>query len=177
MNDLFNTCLAFTVAQEGWFVNDPRDPGGATYKGITLASLREYLRAPNTPVSVLRGLDQISIAKFYRSQFWDICQCGVVPAGIDLMLFDHGVNAGAQHPVPMLQDLIEVEADGAIGPLTLAAIATWRQSDLIGALGDAQEEYYRGLKNFTIYGNGWLNRLSRRYTASIRLAALHPVGA
>jgi len=79
--------------------------------------------------------------------------------------------------VPMMQDILGVDTDGSIGPITLAAIAGWSQSDLIDALRDAQEAYYRGLRNFGIYGNGWLNRLSRRYTASNGLAAAHPVSA
>ena len=30
MDDLFAPCLAFTLAQEGGYVDDPHDPGGAT---------------------------------------------------------------------------------------------------------------------------------------------------
>ena len=35
MADLFDTCLTFTLAQEGGYVDDPADPGGATNRGIT----------------------------------------------------------------------------------------------------------------------------------------------
>src|SRR4051794_13371623 len=40
--DLFAECLAFTLAQEGGYVDDPYDPGGATNMGITLATLRQW---------------------------------------------------------------------------------------------------------------------------------------
>ena len=30
VSDQFDACLAFTVAQEGGYVDDPADPGGAT---------------------------------------------------------------------------------------------------------------------------------------------------
>jgi len=174
MDALFDTCLSFTLAEEGGFVDNPEDPGGATFKGITLKSLRNYLKAPKTPVSVLRGLDEVSIAKFYRSQFWIPDQCGAVPPGIDLMLFDFGVNSGEQRPVPMMQWILGVDNDGDIGPKTQAAIGAWSASDLIGALRDAQEAYYRGLEKFGTFGDGWLSRLSRRYTLGIRLAATTP---
>ena len=38
MADQFALCLAFTLQQEGGFCDDPRDPGGATCQGITLAT-------------------------------------------------------------------------------------------------------------------------------------------
>jgi lysozyme family protein len=174
MDALFDTCLSFTLGEEGGFSDDPRDPGGATFKGITLASLRDWLHAPNTSVAVLRGLDQPTIARFYRSQFWNVCQCGLLPAGVDLMIFDHGVNAGAMGSVFLLQDLLRVDADGAIGPKTLGAVAGWRAPDLVTGLGNAQEAYYRGLGEFPIFGLGWLNRLSRRHTLATRLAAGAP---
>jgi len=174
MAALFDTCLTFTLAQEGGFADNPEDPGGATFKGITLASLREWLKAPNTPVSVLKGLDAVTVAKFYRTQFWDRDQCDIVPAGLDLMLFDFGVNAGEQRPIPMLQWVLGVDDDGIIGPKTLDAIKAWSPQDLIGTVRDAQDTYYRGLRQFGTFGKGWLNRLSRRYTFAIRLAAGTP---
>lgn len=177
MDDLFPTCLSFTLAQEGGFVDDPRDPGGATFRGITLASLREYLRASNTPPAVLKGLDAKTIAAIYRARFWAPMRCGMLPAGIDLMIFDHGVNAGASRPVPMMQDVLGVAGDGHIGPVTLEAIGLWPALNLIGTLRDRQEQYYRALKMFGTFGHGWLNRLSRRYTLAARLASAPPPAA
>ena len=39
----FPACLAFTLKFEGGFVNDPRDPGGPTNMGITIATLSHEL--------------------------------------------------------------------------------------------------------------------------------------
>jgi hypothetical protein len=41
MEDRFESCLAFTLRQEGGYVDDPADPGGATNMGITLVSSAE----------------------------------------------------------------------------------------------------------------------------------------
>ena len=38
MADRFDACLAFTLREEGGYVDDPADPGGATNMGITLAT-------------------------------------------------------------------------------------------------------------------------------------------
>jgi len=42
MADIFDICLAFTLRQDGGYVDDPADPGGATNMGIILATYREW---------------------------------------------------------------------------------------------------------------------------------------
>ena len=209
MDSLFPACLDFTLANEGGFSDNPADPGGATFKGITLASLRDYWGDPdggprllfkggtslskgfglisrfsedidvtvfredlrvNATVEDLRGLDPETISWFYQQRFWSPMQCGVLPAGIDLMIFDHGVNVGKARPVPMMQRLLAVDDDGIVGPITLAAISARTPLKLIGDLRGEQEAYYRALREFPTFGNGWLNRLSRRFTAATRFA-------
>ena len=129
MDSLFPACLDFTLANEGGFSDNPADPGGATFKGITLASLRDYWGDPDATVEDLRGLDPETISWFYQQRFWSPMQCGVLPAGIDLMIFDHGVNVGKARPVPMMQRLLAVDDDGIVGPITLAAISARTRMD------------------------------------------------
>jgi lysozyme family protein len=46
MADMFDACLAFTLREEGGYVDDPADIGGATNMGITLASYRQWSDDP-----------------------------------------------------------------------------------------------------------------------------------
>jgi lysozyme family protein len=46
MADGFDACLAFTLREEGGYVDDPADPGGATNMGITLATYRQWSDNP-----------------------------------------------------------------------------------------------------------------------------------
>ena len=46
MPDRFDACLAFTLREEGGYVDDPADPGGATNMGITLATYRQWSDDP-----------------------------------------------------------------------------------------------------------------------------------
>ena len=43
-------------------------------------------------------------------------QCGELSAGLDLAVFDFGVNAGPDGAVKSLQKIVGVTADGSIGP-------------------------------------------------------------
>ena len=53
MDDNFDTCLAFTLQEEGGYSDNPADPGGATNMGITLATYRQWSDNPNLgPVQV-----------------------------------------------------------------------------------------------------------------------------
>ena len=47
MEDRVGSCLAFTLHQEGGYVDNRADPGGATNMGITLATYREWSDDPH----------------------------------------------------------------------------------------------------------------------------------
>src|SRR6185437_13093294 len=98
---LFDTALAFTLAQEGSFVDNPADPGGATNKGITLATFREY--QPGATVDELRAISDADVWRIYRLGYWNRMRCGDLPAGVGLSVFDFGVNAGPVPSARMLQ--------------------------------------------------------------------------
>ena len=60
----------------------------------------------------------------------------------------------------MLQVIVGVDADGAIGPKTLAAIKAQDSKKLINKYTEAKEVFYRAIPSFNIYGRGWLARTS-----------------
>ncbi|MBO1328528.1 hypothetical protein OQ496_09315 [Acetobacter suratthaniensis] len=71
-----------------------------------------------------------------------------------------------------LQQDLGVSPDGALGPVTMAAVA--RQANagavtrvLIYALASAQEQAYRSFRGFDEYGHGWLARLDWRVSRAL----------
>ena len=120
MRTSFDTALATVLAAEGGFSNDPRDPGGATFRGITLATLSGARGRPVT-VAELKALDRAEIATIYRRSYWDTVAGDALPAGLDLAVFDLAVHSGPHRAAVLLQGLLGVATDGRIGPVTLAA--------------------------------------------------------
>mgnify|MGYP002516081844 CR=1 FL=1 len=55
MNERLNKLAIYIRSWEGGFVNDPHDPGGATNKGITLATFRTVY-GKNKTVSDLKKM-------------------------------------------------------------------------------------------------------------------------
>jgi hypothetical protein len=167
----FLTCLATVLRHEGGFVNDPQDPGGATNLGITAATLAAWRGAPVTAEEV-RALTEEEAREIYRARYWNRLRCDDLPAGLDLQVFDIGVNAGPGVAAKLLQRAVGVAADGAIGPVTLAAARAADARPAIDRMARLREEHYRGLSGFARFGRGWLRR-----TDEVRRAAQGMVAA
>lgn len=162
----FDRCLSEVLRHEGAYVDHPADPGGATNLGITLATLRAWRKRPVSKADV-RDLTRAEAAEIYRARYWDAVRGDDLPAGVDLMVFDLAVNSGVKRGGQFLQEALGVAADGAIGPVTLAALKAVRPVEIIERMAARRERYYRGLRTFPTFGKGWLARL-----ASVRARAL-----
>src|SRR4051794_14706787 len=87
MADLFQRCLDFTLTQEGGFVDDPYDPGGATNMGITLATYRSWDHDPALGIADVRAMSRQTAAAIYYAMYWSVLGGQSLPAGIDLSVF------------------------------------------------------------------------------------------
>jgi lysozyme family protein len=174
MADTFAACLAFTLQQEGGFSDDPNEPGGATNYGITLGTLRSYIGNPNLGVPDIQNITMATVQAIYQANYWNRMSCGALPDGVDLMTFDHGVNAGPGRSGTILQQaagLTGAAVDGGIGPQTLAAVGQVDPATLIASMAALQRSYYQSLANFALYGNGWLARVDRRLASATAMLA------
>jgi len=169
--DLFSGALDFVLSEEGSFVDNPDDPGGATNKGITLATFREY--QPGATVDELRAISDADVWRIYRLGYWNKMRCGDLPAGVGLSVFDFGVNAGPGPSARMLQwasGLSGDDVDGIVGPHTIAAANRRAPAILIDTLAAMQTAHYRRLADFPTFGKGWLARTVRRRVAALAAA-------
>ena len=166
----FDRCLPFTLREEGGFTDNPRDPGGATNWGITLATLTHWRGHPCTPDDV-RALPLAEAQAIYQALYWHAMRCDLLPPGIDLMTFDFGVNAGPRTSAEELQAALGVGVDGLVGPITALAARGADRAGLIGGLHDAHAAHYRALPGFPLYGDGWLARLDRCASTAVDMTA------
>lgn len=172
-DDRFEDCLAHVLASEGGYVDHPDDPGGATNMGITRATLaawRGIAPVSALPKEAVRGLERAEAAAIYRARYWDRCRCGDMPAGLDLALFDFAVNSGPDRAVRMVQALVGVTRDGAVGPVTLAAIGRRDPAALVDALCRERLRFLEGLAGFSTFGRGWTARVAAVRATALALA-------
>ena len=162
----FNTCLQVILTEEGGYGNDPDDSGGATNLGITTRALSEYLGRDAT-IQEIENLTVDTAKKIYYKNYWLKAECDALPPGIDLMLFNIAVNAGVYRGQELFQSALAKMGvykgliDGDIGPETARALSRVNHADFITCYDQEIEAFYRKLRMFYKFGNGWLGRLER----------------
>ena len=166
MQGNFKECLDLVLKAEGGWVNHPSDPGGETNLGVTKRVWEEYV---GHPVESLKKLTKDDVALLYEQKYWRPCYGEVLPRGLDFVVFSMGVNAGPGRSVKLLQSSIGCVPDGVIGPATRGLISDSNSATLIGKFSEARREYYRSLKNFPIFGKGWLNRVDHEETEALNM--------
>lgn len=177
---LFEQALAHVLRMEGGWSDDPYDPGGPTNKGITLATFARVKGRPLTPSSTaaltvdLRAISDDLVRSIYEGQYWLPARCAALPPPLALMHFDASVNHGVGAAARLLQEALDVEIDGDIGPLTLAAARAARGATAIKLYAAARERRYRNLPHFWRFGRGWLKRVDSTLAAARGLLDASP---
>lgn len=170
MRDNFDKCLVEVLKHEGGFVNHPADPGGMTNLGVTKATYESWVGHPVSE-QVMRSLNTSHVRALYYIRYWKPVKGDDLPHGLDLCVFDFGVNAGPRRAVKYLQLMVGAKPDGAFGPITLRQIQQYLSAHghehAVQRYQDMRESYYKKLPTFKTFGRGWLRRV-----ASVRMAAL-----
>ena len=160
------TCLEMILHHEGGYVNHPKDPGGETNLGVTKRVYEDFGGTKD-----MKDLVREDVEPIYKKTYWDRMKCDDVPAGLELCLFDFGVNAGTGRSAKYLQRMIGTVADGGIGPNTLRALGNYiEEVGTEGAIKNFQskrQEYYESLSTFETFGRGWTRRVDETTEAAL----------
>lgn len=154
----FDASLAHVLKHEGGYVNHPRDPGGATNRGVTQAVYDAWRVDHALPVQGVQIITPSEVMAVYKRRYWDALKCDQLPAGLDYCLFDFGVNSGVGRAARFLQNAVGVLEDGKIGPVTLAAAKD--KPELIDKICDMRLAFLKGLRTYRTFGKGWSRRVA-----------------
>ncbi len=148
MRENFGRAFTFSLAYEGGYSDNPKDPGGPTNFGVTIATLSHELgrRATRTDV---RNLTRAAVQPIYFKKFWNVVDADALPAGVDLLAFDIAVNAGPGRALRFLDQTRNL-----------------RPVERIEALDKLRMGFWRGLRIWRHFGRGW----TRREAACLALA-------
>lgn len=168
MKQNFDTILAEILKSEGGYVNHPRDPGGATNKGVTQRVYDDYRRLQGLPVQNVRGISQREVGAIFRNGYWDTVKADSLPSGVDYAVVDLAYNSGTNRAARFLQGVLGVDTDGKIGPKTLAAIKD--PVAVVKALMAKRRAFLRDLDTFDTFGKGWMARCDRVEKEAVEMA-------
>lgn len=158
MDRNFARALPLVLKHEGGLVNHPKDPGGATNKGVTLATFRAYVKPKGTVADLKKITDEQVSAVYYR-HYWARVMAHELPSGVDLAVFDFAVNSGPDRAAKTLQRVLGVVVDGKIGPATIAAAKKADARAVIKGVCSARLAFLKALKTWPTFGKGWARRV------------------
>lgn len=170
MDRNFARALALVLKSEGGWSDNPADPGGATMKGVTLATFRAYIKPGGTKAD-LKAITDEQLSTCYRRQYWDAVLGAELPDGVDYAVFDFGVNSGPSRAAKYLQGVIGAVQDGRIGPASVTAVKAKPAADIINALCDARLAFLKRLDTWPTFGKGWSSRVSSVRAQALAMAA------
>ena len=159
----FRKAVDYVIKNEGGYVFDQNDYGGATKFGISQKAF---------PALNIRELSLEDAIEIYHKDFWLKGKFEQIPdENVASQLFDLSVNLGIRATTIVLQRAlrsvgINVVEDGLLGSQTLSGVIFSKPSNLLAAIKSEAAGYYRliAAKNpqQQKFLNGWLNRAYRQ---------------
>lgn len=160
----FALALPYVLKHEGGWSDDPDDPGGATNKGITLATANAH---GIQTVDELRHITDEQVASIYRSGYWRFDR--ILSQRVATKLLDMAVNMGLRTAIRLVQEALNdlgagLNVDGVMGPLAVSAINQIHEDSMLLLLCEVSKRRYLDIvaarpksKKFL---DGWLKRAS-----------------
>lgn len=149
---------------EGGFVDDPDDSGGATNKGVTIGTFRNYF-GKDASVSALKHMTDSQWYHIYLSGFWNEWRASsITNQSIANIVVDWGWHSGAKNSIRRVQRLFDLSDDGIVGPITLSALNDNCAREVFDTIKRARLAFFDSIvknkpsqKKFL---KGWYNRVN-----------------
>jgi lysozyme family protein len=154
----FQRSLAVTLQYEGLWSDNPSDPGGATMKGITLATFRRWF--PNATKADLKAISSENVATIYRADYWNPINGDSLASGVDLATFDASVNSGVGR-----------------GKQWLNASLGGSNADTVKRICAKRLGFMQSLKIWKTFGKGWARRVAAIEAKGVAWATAIPGNA
>lgn len=149
---------------EGGFANDAADSGGATMKGVTLATFRRFY-GPSCTVGQLRDITDEQWLHIFKTGYWDKCRADDIESqSVADAIVDWAYNSGPGTAIRKVQTILQIKVDGIIGPQTLKAIndtdAEWLFDKIQSSRISFVEAIVHDKPSQAKFINGWKNRIN-----------------
>lgn len=157
----------FILSWEGGFVDDPDDHGGATNQGVTISTWRKvgYDKDGDADIDVddlrLLTVDDV-YHRVLKPHYWNRCRADKINSQAIANILVDWVWASGAWAIKYTQQILGLQADGIVGPKTLAAINEANPETLFNDIWSRRERHFRacaaqpGQAKFL---KGWLRRL------------------
>lgn len=147
--------LPFILKFEGGFVNDPADSGGATNKGVTIATWRQcgYDKDGDGDIDVqdLKLISNKDVRdRVLKPHFWDRWKADQIQSQRVANILVDWVWGSGKHGIVIPQRLLGVKDDGIVGAKTLAAVNAADPDQLFEAIYNAREKFLHDITDQSV---------------------------
>lgn len=154
----------FILRWEGGFVDDPLDRGGATNKGITIGTFRNFYGKDAT-VEQLKNITDEQWLHIFKSGYWDKWKADDIEnQSIADIVVDWAWASGTATSIKQVQKILGVAVDGIVGNDTLTAINIAVQRSLFVKIHSRRIEFVENIvkrdPSQTRFLKGWKNRIN-----------------
>lgn len=154
----------FILKWEGGFVNDPLDKGGATNKGVTLKTFKQFFGQDKT-VDDLKKITDDQWLKIFKAGYWNPFKADEIwNQSIANICVDWAYNSGAATAIRKVQEVLGVKVDGQFGPKSLQTLNSKVPQKLFNDIKQKRIDFVNNIvkKNPTQakFLKGWLNRIN-----------------
>lgn len=150
----FDQAYDTLLGHEGQYSFNAADPGGETMWGVTARVARA-----NGYTGDMRALPRETAKSIYRAKYWDAVRADEMPAAVRYPLFDAAVNSGTTQAVKWLQRAVDVQDDGVLGPMTIAAAQRGGAAAAVRMVAD-RLDFMTSLPTWSAFGKGWARRIA-----------------
>lgn len=153
----------FILKWEGGFSDHPADRGGATNKGITLATFRQFYGKDST-VDDLRSMTDAQWLHIFKTGYWDRWKADDIESQSVANILVDWVWASGVYGIKEPQKLLGLTADGIVGPATLKAVNSQDAKEFFEKLKEARISFVERIvasnPSQKVFLNGWKNRIN-----------------
>ena len=143
-------------------MNDPNDSGGATNKGVTLATFRRF-KGASAAVDELKAITDEDWTAIFKTMYWDKCRADEINSqAVANLIVDWYWMSGTK-AIKYVQRLIGATEDGIVGKQTLARLNAKGEGLVLPIYNYRKDFYHRIEANRPTqkrFLRGWLNRLN-----------------
>ena len=155
---------SFILRWEGGFVDDPLDRGGATNRGITIGTFRQFY-GQNSTVDQLKNMTDEQWFHIFKTGYWEPWRADEIKnQSVANIVVDWAWASGPVTSIKQVQKILRVALDGVVGPKTLEAINSADQRSLFVDIQVARLKFVENIVRRDLaqarFIRGWRNRIN-----------------
>jgi lysozyme family protein len=155
MTQDFEPAFMALMGNEGGFVDDPQDPGGATRWGVTQRMAAKYGYDGDMREYPIEKAKEVAFA-----EFWHPVRGDELPSEVAFQVFDAAYNSGVERAIKWLQQAVGVPVDGIFGTGTMGAVTGGDPSKIVMRFNVFRLKFLTSLPTWEHFGKGWANRIA-----------------